>query len=261
LTLVSLASFKATVKLKRIIFVLMRLRKEHYIIFTILFFGATFSQAQTSRYSKNNKPITAKSKRSKASIECPIFDERGYPYQGLGFKLGDPFALTYKFYATRNLALAIDAGKTASGLYNKYYQNAFDDYKPDSLTSSQSLQEISHKVTKDVFLEGKILYQWNAEKLSRGLQVYAGIGWQWRNATLIYDYLLEDNSSGSVVSTLGQTTQTRYTYGPVGVLGFEYAYFSIPISAFIEIEWFYDTGLDPGYNRFQGGVGLRYVFK
>jgi len=46
----------------------------------------------------------------------------------------------------------------------------------------------------------------------------------------------------------------------VGVLGFEYSYFSLPISAFIEIEWFTDVLLDPGYQRFQGGVGLRYVF-
>ena len=52
----------------------------------------------------------------------------------------------------------------------------------------------------------------------------------------------------------------RNTNGPVAIVGFEYSYFSIPISAFIEIEWFSDVSLDPGYHRFQGGMGLRYVF-
>lgn len=201
----------------------------------------------------------AKSKPNRAAVICPIFDERGYPYQGIGLKLGDPFALTYKFYATRNLALALDGGQTARGLYNKYYQNAFDESIPDTLSATQSVQHLSHKVKKDFFLEGKILYQWNAEKLSRGLQVYTGLGWQWRNASIEYNYLITDAGLG--VSEIGTTTESRYTYGPVGIVGFEYAYFSFPVSAFFEIEWFYDVALDPGYNRFQGGVGLRYVFK
>jgi hypothetical protein len=46
----------------------------------------------------------------------------------------------------------------------------------------------------------------------------------------------------------------------VAVVGFEYSYFTLPISAFIEIEGFSDALLDPGYKRFQGGVGLRYIF-
>lgn len=216
---------------------------------------------QSKTYSRNRSLSANRSRPNKASVVCPIFDERAYPYQGIGIKLGDPFALTYKFYATRNLAIALDAGKTASGLYTKYYNNAFATYVPDTLTANQSMQHLSHKVTKDIFLEGKALYQWDVESLSKGLQFYAGAGWQWRNATIIYDYIVEDNTSGGTVSSLGQMTQQRFTYGPVGVLGFEYAYFSIPISAFIEVEWFYDVALDPGYTRFQGGVGLRYVFK
>ena len=58
----------------------------------------------------------------------------------------------------------------------------------------------------------------------------------------------------------GKLNETRFTYGPVAVVGFEYSYFSLPISAFIEIEVFTDAFLDPGYTRFQGGTGLRYVF-
>jgi hypothetical protein len=236
----------------------MRWQNTLILIVCWMFFCTSCAQAQSTAYSKAR---TGKSRPNKASVVCPIFDERGYPYQGFGLKLGDPFALTYKFYASKNLAIALDAGKTASGLYNKYYQSAFANYIPDTLTADQSMQHLSHKVTKDFFLEGKALYQWNAERLSKGLQFYIGAGWQWRNATIIYDYILNDNSPFSTTSSFGQMTQQRFTYGPVGVLGFEYAYFSIPISAFIEVEWFHDVALDPGYNRFQGGVGLRYVFK
>jgi hypothetical protein len=198
--------------------------------------------------------------KTKAGIICPIFDERRYPYQGIGIKLGDPMALTYKFYATPNLALAIDAGRSTSSLYNKYYRTSFTTYLPDSLSSNENMQYLSHTVMGDVFMEGKFLYQWSAEKLSKGLHGYVGLGWQWRRANLRYDYLFETISSGSTTSKIDTFARSRATNGPVGLIGFEYAYFSIPISAFIEIEWFSDQQLDKGYNRFQGGVGLRYVF-
>jgi hypothetical protein len=214
-------------------------------------------------YCQTNNPrsryaTSAKSRPNKSSVVCPIFNEKLYPYQGIGIKLGDPFALTYKFYASKNLAFAIDAGKTASGLYNEYYRNAFIDYLPDSLSDSESIQHLSQKITSNIFLEGKFLYQWDADEISNGLHLYAGAGWQWRNADVNYEYLYSDQLSG--VSNTGMVAVNRFTYGPVLILGFEYAYFSIPISAFIEIEWFSDVALDPGYSRFQGGVGLRYVF-
>jgi hypothetical protein len=59
---------------------------------------------------------------------------------------------------------------------------------------------------------------------------------------------------------MGNFAEHRFTFGPVAIVGFEYSYFTLPVSAFIEVEWFTDALLDPGYNRFQGGVGLRYIF-
>ena len=188
---------------------------------------------------------------------CPIFEESKFPYQGFGIKLGDPFALTYKYYPNKHWSFAADGGKAASGLYNKYYRSVFNGYLPDSLTGKQSIKYLAHTATTDWFLEAKFLYQWDAEKISEGLQFYLGAGWQWRNTTLRYDYLYED---GPFENKFGKFTESRFTYGPVVVAGLEYSYFSLPISAFIEVEWFTDVLLDPGYQRFQGGVGLRYVF-
>lgn len=218
------------------------------------------ADAQAKRSQRSAKFSVPRVGGSKARIICPVFVESRYPYQGIGFKLGDPFALAYKFYANKHFSFAVDAGTAASGLYNKYYRDAFASYLPDTLNSDQSISYLAHKATSDLFLETKFLYQWDAEKISKGLQLYAGAGWQWRNTVLEYDYNFNDQSNNQDDGKFGKFTETRFTYGPVFLVGFEYSYFSLPISAFIEVEIFTDALLDPGYQRFQGGVGLRYVF-
>jgi hypothetical protein len=208
--------------------------------------------------------------RSKAIIMCPIFEDSKYPYQGIGFKVGDPLAITYKFYPSKHWAFAVDGGKAASGLYNKYYRGLFDNYKKEALKETlekdplidtvgneQSVKYLTHTISGDWFLEAKFLYQWDADKISKGLQLYIGAGWQWRNTSLTYEYLYEN---GRVESKNGRIYENRFTYGPVALVGFEYSYFTLPISAFIEVEMFTDAFLDPGYQRFQGGVGVRYIF-
>ncbi|KXK31538.1 MAG: hypothetical protein UZ12_BCD005000269 [Bacteroidetes bacterium OLB12] len=182
-------------------------------MFLSLLFGIAVAQAQVRKSVKSGtfrQPVVS---RNKAKIMCPIFETSQYPYQGVGFKMGDPFALTYKFYPNKNWAFAVDGGKAASGLYNRYYRNAFETYLPDSLTDTESIQYLSHKANSDWFLEAKFLYQWNAEKISKGLQLYAGLGWQWRNTRLTYDYLYEDTGP-SQESNLRKFTRNRFTYGP-----------------------------------------------
>ncbi len=221
---------------------------------------ATNSFGQVRKSPKSSHYSVPKVSGHKARIVCPIFENSRYPYQGIGFKLGDPFAFTYKFYANKHFAFAGDFGKAASGLYNKYYREAFPQYLPDTLSKDQSITYLTHKVSTDWFLETKFLYQWDAEKISKGLQLYAGFGWQWRNTKIIYDYNFNDRTNNQDDGKFGKLTVNRFTYGPVVLVGFEYSYFSLPMSAFIEVEMFTDALIDPGYQRFQGGVGLRYVF-
>ncbi|HMJ69625.1 MAG TPA: hypothetical protein VK508_12040 [Cyclobacteriaceae bacterium] len=213
----------------------------------------------TLKRSPKNKSLRAPSiSKAKSRVICPIFEQSQYPYQGLGIKLGDPVALSYKYYPNKHWAFGADVGKVASGLYSKYYRKKFEvDYLPDTLQGEESIKQLSHRAITDWYLEAKFLYQWNAENISPGLQLYAGLGWQWRNTKLEYDYIYED---GLFETELGKFRRSRFTYGPSAIVGFEYSYFSLPLSAFIEIEWFTDALLDPGYNRFQGGVGLRYIF-
>jgi len=235
----------------------MRLEKKALILLgLLLIFNLCFAQIKKSPVSSRFRaPVVSK---NKAQIMCPIFIVSQYPYQGIGLKMGDPLALTYKFYPNKHWSFAADAGKAASGLYNKYYRSVFSQYLPDSLEGVESIKYLTHNAKSDWLFETKFLYQWDAGKISKGLQFYAGLGFQWRSTTLEYDYLFEDDALGE--SKFGKFTEKRFTYGPVVIGGFEYSYFSLPISAFIEVEWFNDVLLDPGYNRFQGGVGLRYVF-
>jgi hypothetical protein len=198
---------------------------------------------------------------NKAKIVCPVFDRSKYPYHGFGFKLGDPFAVTYKYYASKHFAFVADAGKPASGLYNRYFRERFEKYvvRDTFSTSSASIQYLTHKVKTDLIVELKALYHIDATKISPGLQVYIGAGWEWRNTKLQYDYTYTGGTT-SDPDEFGRFAKSRFTMGPQGVVGIEYAYFKIPVSAFMELEYFTDVQADPGWSRIEGGVGLRYIF-
>ena len=232
---------------------------KYTLIWTMLVLVSIECLAQVRHSPRSSTFSVPRIRGNKARIICPIFEESRYPYQGIGFKLGDPFALTYKFYANKHFSFAADVGTAASGLYNKYYRGAFASYLPDTLSKDQSISYLAHKAVSDWFLETKFLYQWDAEKISKGLQLYAGLGWQWRSTVLEYDYNFNDRKSNQDDGKFGKFSVNRFTYGPVLLVGFEYSYFSLPLSAFIEVEVYTDALIDPGYRRFQGGVGLRYV--
>ncbi len=198
-----------------------------------------------------NKHNPIRMSHSKRKVVCPIFEDTGFPYHGIGIKVGDPFALTYKYYANKHFAVAADFGRSASGLYSSYYSELFYEFQPE--TSDY----YSHKVKADWVGEVKALYQISIEKISPGLQLYVGLGWEVRNLKIQYDYFAED---GVVSSKPFQDQYDRLTQGGQGVFGIEYSYFKLPISAFMELEYYYDLVKDPGWAKTQGGVGLRYVF-
>jgi len=243
----------------------MHFPKTAILIFFLSLETVSVGFAQVKKSVRSSSFSHPKITHNKARVVCPIFVESQYPYQGIGFKVGDPFALTYKFYPVKHWSFAVDGGKAASGLYNSYYRNLFSGYAATDAPSKDpkngntfSYSYLTHKATQDWFLETKFLYQWDAEKISKGLMLYSGVGWQWRNTTLGYDYNYQNNVTFE--STFRHFSRNRFTYGPVVLAGFEYSYFSLPVSAFIEVEMFTDALIDPGYRRFQGGVGLRYVF-
>lgn len=195
--------------------------------------------------------------RQKALVVCPIFENSEYPYHGIGIKVGDPVTITYKYYQNEKFAIVIDAGSAASGLYTKHHTANFDQNLPDSLSSISSIKYIRHKVTTEYVIEAKLLYQTKVDKIFPGLQSYIGAGWQFRKTDIKYAYIYEIFIRSTET---GEFVSNKTTHGPVVTLGLEYAYFKLPVSAFIETTLFTDISANPGWNRFQGGVGIRYVF-
>jgi hypothetical protein len=234
----------------------------------IFFVGEVIAQRSNKRnaYSKSKLGLrTPKVRGYKAKIICPVFEKSQYPYQGVGFKLGDPFAITYKFYPNERFSFGVDFGKASSGLYNSYFREKFEQYGADgadTLAANSSLTYSFHRLKRDIVFEAKVLYHIKGDKISPGLQVYFGGGWEWKNSIIQYDYFYNRKtpSGGQLINDFRITPRKRFTMGPQVVVGIEYAYFQLPISAFMEVEFFTDVQADPGWHRFEGGVGLRYIF-
>lgn len=236
-------------------------------ILTLAIFVLGTVSVQAQRSGKVTKSrlhyASPKVRGGKAKIVCPTFNNSVYPLHALGVKLGDPFAMTYKFYPNRRFSFALDFGKAASGLYNEYFRDKFDIYlRPDTFPSNESsIAYISHRVMSDYIAEAKVLFHINGERVARGLQGYAGAGWEWKRTRLRYEYQYNQVYGEAPTDPFGAFDRTRVAMGPQVVLGIEYAYFTIPISAFMEVEYFSDIQADPGWKRFEGGVGLRYIFR
>lgn len=216
--------------------------------------SASGSQKTYTKSRTVNKHNPIRMSHSKRKVVCPIFEDSGFPYHGIGFKVGDPFAITYKYYANKHFAVAADFGRSASGLYSSYYNEIFTEfYEPEEA------EFLAHKVKADWVGEVKLLYQMSLESVSPGLQFYVGAGWEIRSLKIEYDYYADDGLDPPLETNF-KSTHDRLTQGAQAVLGIEYSYFKIPISAFMEMEYYYDLVKDPGYRKVQGGAGLRYVF-
>jgi hypothetical protein len=195
-------------------------------------------------------------------LQCPVFNKIDFHRKAVGIKFGDPVALSYKYYESKQWAFVAEVGKSTSGLYNRYFREAFNkSYLPDSLSQNQTVKYLSHQTLYDWFVEFKALYQFPLSRTVDGLSLFMGIGSQWRNTGIRYNYIYEGtDSKGNQQTKVGSVDQDRFTYGLSAVSGIEYSAFSLPLSAFLEVEYFTDGLVDTGYQRFQGGVGLRYNF-
>lgn len=231
------------------------------ILLVVALLGVFFSAYSQKRYKKSlnqtygtqkHRPAKFRTNK-KTAVICPTFVPSEYPYQGIGIKMGDPFAITYKLYATEVFAISIDGGIAAHGLYNKRYQDLFN-----TLPDIDSLTYITHEVLQDTHLSAKFsIYNFGPE-ISDKLDYYISLGWQWRYVRIEYGY----NETQNVTETQYFTSTETLDYnGPEAGLGFEYSYFDLPLSAFVEATVMYDmTYNDPAYFRFQGGIGIRYIF-
>ena len=229
------------------------LRKRGYKIFLFILFplflslGTTVCEAQ--RPIRKRTAVRMPYNR-KMKIICPIFVPNEYPYQGIGVKVGDPFAVTYKLYASKFLAMEIAAGQGASFMYKKFYKSNFSNFP-----GLDTLNYLSHSVKTDFVGQFRLMFHAEIKSID-GLDVYLGGGYQFKNTKILYKY----NDPVNGFSMEEETTRSQFFNGPEVFLGLERANFSIPVSIFVEANTFFmleANGLGP---RFQAVVGIRYIF-
>lgn len=231
------------------------------ILLLLALSGVFFSAFSQKRYNKSlnqtyktqrHKPAKFKTNKQ-AAVICPTFIPSEYPYQGIGIKVGDPFALTYKLYITETIAVSIDGGIAASGLYKERYTDLFY-----TLPEADTLTYINHEVLQDTHLSTKVSFYNFGPKIFEKLDYYVSLGWQFRYLQVLYGF----NETVSVTQEkYGSFTRTLDYSGPEVGLGIEFSYFTLPLSAFMEVTGMYDmTNPEPALFKFQGGIGLRYIF-
>jgi len=221
----------------------------------ILLFSETINAQGNHRKPKYQKykPAAKFKRNKKTAIICPIFIPSEYPYQGIGIKIGDPFAITYKFYPTEFLGIEFVGGLAASGLYSKYHRSNFNNFEQFDTLSYEA-----HNVKSDITIQARIMYHSKVlDSKVRGLDVFIGAGWQFRSHEVIYEYLYQPDPN---TDESGSQTISQFTSGPEIFAGLEYAYFDLPISAFVETGVFKNLDIENSKIKLQGGIGVRYIF-
>jgi hypothetical protein len=234
--------------------------KQYVVACVLVFWICAPSLGQHSDLTRKNAKIRNYSsvkfkKNRKMAAICPIFHLSEYPYQGIGFQIGDPFAITYKFYASEKFAFGIDFGTAASGLYSNLFREEFERF-PD--TDSTVLIYEGHKVINQNVFSARAFYYIKGPRAVKGLNAYVGAGWEVQFVDVEYAYVEVETDPPNLARSRPPVKLSMQPMGPQVTLGLEYAYFSLPVSAFLEGSGFFD--IVEGWRRFQGGIGLRYVF-
>lgn len=195
--------------------------------------------------------------KSKRRVICPGNNFSKYPYQGIGIKLGDPFAITYKIYMSPKSSFVMDYGRVATGLYNNFHKNNFQQRtQPDTLSAGSSIIYFNQKANSDAIFNMKFLYNKSFNTM-KALNWYLGAGFQFRWHDIKYDYIYQ---TVTYQSELRSFSLASYTYGPSVTTGIEFTHPDIAISSFFEMELYHDLLAYPGWMRVSGGVGVRYNF-
>lgn len=169
--------------------------------------------------------------------------------QGIGIRVGDPLALTYKMYGQRNSALEFTIGSTSRNRHRSYYRDTFG-----RIGDFDNFRYSNHNVKYTLALQGRYLvhYAFPANVQGR-LDWYWGAGAQIRVSSLDYAFFDE-------ATVLREERRTNFDLGPEGILGVEYELQDFPIVGFAEVSLMAEIVDQPLRLRIFGAVGVRYAF-
>ena len=179
-----------------------------------------------------------------------VFTSHAQRYnQGLGVRIGDPLALTYKMYLPSQTAVEFTVGSTSRNRHQAYYRDKFD-----RINDFDGFRYSNHNVNYTFVLQGRYLvhYAFPANVEGR-LDWYWGLGGQMRISSLDYSFFDESE-------TLRTESRNNFDLGPEGILGVEYELQDYPIVGFSEVSLLAEIVDQPLRLRIFGAVGIRYAF-
>lgn len=173
--------------------------------------------------------------------------------RGAGIRFGEPISATYKDFFSDYFSweVLVGRGRPAS---DRYYKNLFDSNLPTELASY-----VNHEADPGVVLQARIAYH---EDISTALSIpggyllaYGGIGAQLRGNRVRYSYFDESRPEDFQVEM-----KTDLVFGPELFGGGEFYFNEIPIAISLEMGALIQLINQPGHLRYQGGLGVRYLF-
>jgi hypothetical protein len=173
--------------------------------------------------------------------------------RGVGIRLGEPFALTYKDFIEDYLSYEVMLGSGGVNGSN-YYKRSFENNPPNS-----NAFYLSHAASRGVNLNFRMALHEDITdtfEITAGyLLGYAGAGVQLRTTRVSYIYQPGPVVAGPVLSE----DRSNLDIGPEVFAGAEYYFDDLPISIFAEVGVFLEL-IDRINFRGQGGIGIRYLF-
>ena len=168
---------------------------------------------------------------------------------GIGLKLGDPLAVSGKYYfGTSALELNIGSSWTRWGGRDYYYY-----YNKDNRYGTKgAFYGGARRSALAIQLHYLLNYKINLPDLPGKWNWYWGAGPQVRIGS--YDILYRD-SFGNIRTD----TYNDVDFGADAVIGTEYFFKDIPLSISLDINAFLEI-VDDLNGYFQGGLGIRYNF-
>lgn len=173
---------------------------------------------------------------------------------GIGIRLGEPLSITYKKFLDDNIAIEGMFG-AAGANSAQYYQRSFENNRP-----SANAFYTAHSTSNILSFNVRGAYH---EDITDDLNIdqgyilgYFGVGAQLRTAQV--DYAFTDSSINP--NAVFRETRTNIDFGPEVFGGAEYYFDELPMSVFAEIGLFMELLDRFGHLRFQGGIGVRYIF-
>lgn len=182
-----------------------------------------------------------------------VFTQIGFTQHyknGIGIKLGDPTAFTYKMYGAKDNAIEFTLGTTSAGWWGGYYRNSFGLY-----SKYKDFFYVGHTVNSTIVLQGRYLKHKSITSDIEGkFDWYYGFGAAMRLANV--DYTYRETVNGQIL----RDAATNVSLGPEGIIGLEYLFKDAPVSVFVEASLMFEVINRPFTPWSFGGFGIRYNF-